>query len=180
MPWITLNENFKVTGFFSTKELAGQDADAVEITEEIRQELRDAWPYKGFKDGVIINLTESDVLTFQQCRDNKFAEINLKYNSAISSLFDNTPQSEIQSWTKQETEARAWRLDNDTPTPFIDAIVFGRQIDKGVLVERIIAKADVYSVMLGNIMGQRQAFEDKLNSATNSKDIEEILVEYKN
>ena len=61
-----------------------------------------------------------------------------------------------------EQEARAYLLDSNASTPFIDAICLARECDKSYLVWKIIEKADAYAVAVGTLTGIRQKQEKLL------------------
>lgn len=75
---------------------------------------------------------------------------------------------EIASWDKQESEARAWTMDNATSTPLIDALLVGRNLgeSKELFVNKIITKADAYKGFYGQILGKLHAKQKELSSAT--------------
>lgn len=87
-------------------------------------------------------------------------DANADYESQVKSLTADVPESEKLTWTKQETEARGWTADNSYPTPLVDGIVATRGVDKAELVAKIIVKADLYAVAVGQLTGLRQAIED--------------------
>lgn len=116
--------------------------------------------------------------TLDELKVSKLAEINTAYNTATSSLVSTYPSTELLTFDKQESEARAWDADNSASTPLIDALVLGRGIDKAELVRRIIAKADVFAVATGYLTGQRQRYEDQLDAATTAEEVEAIVPEY--
>ena len=89
-------------------------------------------------------------------------DINANYQSEILLITSGVPTSEISTWTKQESEARAYILDSNASTPFIDAICLVREVDKSYLVGKIIEKADAYAVAAGTLTGIRQKQEDEL------------------
>ena len=89
-------------------------------------------------------------------------KVNADFETAISSLTSSVPTSEISTWTKQESEARAYLLDSNAPTPFIDAICLARDCDKSYLVGKIIEKADAYTVVVGTLTGVRQKLEKEI------------------
>lgn len=97
--------------------------------------------------------------------DNSYllSKLNSDFESRISQLTSSTPQSEISTWTKQESEARAYLLDNNTFTPFIDAICDARGVEKDYLVSKIIEKADAYAVAVGMLTGIRQKLEKEIS-----------------
>lgn len=80
---------------------------------------------------------------------------------------------EIASWDKQESEARAWMMDNATSTPLIDALLVGRNLgeSKEEFVNKIITKADAYKAFYGQILGKLHAKQKELEA---SKTIEEL------
>lgn len=87
-------------------------------------------------------------------------EANSLYEKKVGELTSDVPESEKLTWTKQEQEARAYRLDSAAPTPLIDGIVESRLLDKDYLVGKIIEKADAYAIAVGKLTGERQATED--------------------
>ena len=91
------------------------------------------------------------------------SKANADFETAISSLTSSIPTSEISTWTKQEQEARAYILDSNASTPFIDAICLAREVDKSYLVGKIIEKADAYAVAVGTLTGVRQKLEKEIS-----------------
>lgn len=72
------------------------------------------------------------------------------------------PQTEIESFYRQEKEALAWQADNSTETPMLTQIAQNRGVPFEILVEKVIEKSAQFAVVIGIIIGQRQAFEDRL------------------
>lgn len=108
----------------------------------------------------------------------KLAEINGNYQQAIATLTPTYPDDERLTFDKQEDEARAWLADNSAPTPFVDALAAGRQMEKAELVSRIIAKADAFALASGSLTGQRQRYEDMLDVAETAEAVEAIVPQY--
>jgi hypothetical protein len=97
------------------------------------------------------------------------------YQAAIKAMAGNTDSAEMASWTKQETEARAWTADNNTLTPLIDNLLIGRNIageTKAALVATIIAKADGYAQGYALVLGMYHAKQKQLEACTT---VEQIL-----
>ena len=111
-------------------------------------------------------------------KSRKLADINTAYQQAIATLTPTYPDDERLTFDKQEAEARAWLADDSVPTPFVDALAAGRQMDKAELVNRIIAKADAFAVASGSLTGQRQRFEDLLDVAETAEAVAAIVPEY--
>ena len=89
-------------------------------------------------------------------------DINKEYEDGVRKLTIDTPDSEKQTWLKQESEARAYLLDSTASTPFIDAICLARECDKSYLVGKIIEKSDAYAVAVGTLTGIRQKLEKEI------------------
>ena len=108
----------------------------------------------------------------------KLSEINVAYQQAIAKMTSGYPDDERLTFDKQEQEARAWLADNSAPTPFVDALAAGRQMEKAELVSRIIAKADAFALASGSLTGQRQRYEDLLDAASTAEAVEAIVPQY--
>ena len=108
---------------------------------------------------------ENNEVVKTERNDNSYllSKANADFEAAISSLTSSTPTSEISTWTKQESEARAYLLDSNASTPFIDAICLARDCDKSYLVGKIIEKADAYAVAVGTLTGIRQKLEKEIS-----------------
>lgn len=99
---------------------------------------------------------------------NKLAD---KADEIKTNLLVGYPQTEIESFYRQEKEALAWKADNKVDTPMLKQIARVRGVPFDVLVEKIIEKASQFAVAIGLIIGQRQAFEDRLLA---TKTLEEL------
>lgn len=122
--------------------------------------------------------TERPEKPFSQLKIEKLSEINALYQQAIATLTPTYPDDERLTFDKQEAEARAWLADNTAPTPFVDALATGRQMDKAELVNRIIAKADAFAFASGLLTGQRQRYEDLLDVAETADAVAAIVPQY--
>lgn len=92
------------------------------------------------------------------------ARINAAYEVAVNALTAGYPKTEIDSWAKQETEARAWMADNSTSTPWIDSAAGARGIEKSAFVSLVIANADALAPLHGALTGKRQNLRDAINA----------------
>ena len=117
--------------------------------------------YKNYTSEIVDGKYVVDTVKEQELTKTKVLEdASAVYEEKVKSLTAGTPESEKLTWAKQETEARAWLLDNTVATPLIDGIVSAREVDKAELVSKIIAKADAYATAVGVLTGKRQAVED--------------------
>ena len=99
---------------------------------------------------------------FMQRKEALLATLANKADTLKSSLLVGYPQTEIESFYRQEKEALAWKADNKVDTPMLKQIARVRGVPFDVLVEKVIEKASQFAVAIGFIIGQRQAFEDRL------------------
>lgn len=90
---------------------------------------------------------------------NKLAD---KADQLKNRLLAGYPQTEIESFYRQEKEALTWQADHSTPTPMLSQIARVRGVSLEVLIEKVIEKSAQFAVVIGVIIGQRQAFEDRL------------------
>ena len=106
---------------------------------------------------------------------NKVNERQLSHVRSLKAL--TTANSyEAVSWAKQEAQARAWMVDNATVTPIIDALLIARNMNetKEELVTKIIAKADAYETLYGQILGKFHNREKALEVATTLEELKAI------
>ena len=116
------------------------------------------------------------VPTLEEAKAAKLAEINTAANKTMAALTTTYPDHEISTFDKQEAEARAYMADPEAPTPLLSALAKARGIDMDELVKRVIAKAGVFAVASGYVIGQRQALEDQLDACRTVKEVQNILV----
>lgn len=100
-----------------------------------------------------------------------------KADEIKTNLLVGYPQTEIESFYRQEKEALAWQADNKVETPMLKQIARVRGVPFEVLVEKVIEKASQFAVAIGVIIGQRQAFEDKLLALSSQKELDELKKE---
>lgn len=115
-------------------------------------------------------------------KENLLNELANKADKLKSNLLIGYPQTEIESFYRQEKEALAWRADNKVDTPMLKQIARVRGVPFDVLVEKVIEKASQFAVAIGVIIGQRQAFEDRLLAAETLEELtalEEEIEEWK-
>lgn len=108
---------------------------------------------------------------FKRKKENLLNTLADKADKIKNGLLAGYPQTEIESFYRQEKEALAWRADNDADTPMLKQVARVRGVPFDVLVEKVIEKASQFAVAIGLIIGQRQAFEDRLLA---TKTLEEL------
>ena len=101
-------------------------------------------------------------LMLQSALAGRLADINAECERLTASVRAATPQDEVQSWGKQESEALALIADAGAVTPLLSAIASARGIPLVLLAKKIIEKSNAYASFTGQLIGTRQALEDRL------------------
>lgn len=105
---------------------------------------------------------EKQTALFAQQKESLLNKLAYKADQLKNGLLAGYPQTEIESFYRQEKEALAWQADHNTPTPMLSQIARVRGVPLEVLIEKVIEKSAQFAVAIGIIIGQRQAFEDRL------------------
>ena len=105
---------------------------------------------------------EKQTTLFAQQKEGLLNKLANKADQLKNSLLAGYPQTEIESFYRQEKEALAWQADHNSPTPMLSQIARVRGVTLEILIEKVIEKSAQFAVAIGIIIGQRQAFEDRL------------------
>lgn len=119
----------------------------------------------------VISKEKQDAL-FAKAKEDLLNRLANKADEIKTSLLVGYPQTEIESFYRQEKEALAWQSDNKVDTPMLKQISRVRGVPFEVLVEKVIEKASQFAVAIGLIIGQRQAFEDRLLALKTQKELD--------
>lgn len=123
----------------------------------------------------LLSPPEKDIDTI---RKEKLSEINGNYNSAVSTLVSTYPETELLTFDKQEKEAREYKKDNSSSTPFLKLLAEFRGITLDELIDKVIIKADLFQENVAKLTGLRQKYEDELDKCETKEDIEKINTDY--
>ena len=105
---------------------------------------------------------EKQTTLFAQQKEGLLNKLADKADQLKNGLLAGYPQTEIESFYRQEKEALAWQADHNTPTPMLSQIARVRGVPLDMLINKVIEKSAQFAVAIGIIIGQRQAFEDRL------------------
>ena len=105
---------------------------------------------------------EKQSALFAQQKESLLNKLADKADQLKNGLLAGYPQTEIESFYRQEKEALAWQADHNIPTPMLSQIARVRGVPLDLLIEKVIEKSAQFAVAIGIIIGQRQAFEDRL------------------
>lgn len=109
-----------------------------------------------------------DGRTLSPAQATQLAMINAQCAATLSQITAGYPADEMQSWSKQEAEARAGG------GPLIEALATARGMALPELIEKILAKADLFAAASGQIIGTRQRYEDQIKAATMLTEVDAI------
>ena len=105
---------------------------------------------------------EKQTTLFAQQKEGLLNKLADKADQLKNGLLAGYPQTEIESFYRQEKEALAWQADHNTPTPMLAQIARIRGVPLDMLISKVIEKSAQFAVVIGIIIGKRQAFEDRL------------------
>lgn len=105
---------------------------------------------------------EKQTALFAQQKEGLLNKLANKADQLKNGLLAGYPQTEIESFYRQEKEALAWQADHNTTTPMLAQIARVRGVPLDMLISKVIEKSAQFAVVIGIIIGQRQAFEDRL------------------
>lgn len=111
---------------------------------------------------------------FTQRKESLLATLANKADTLKSGLLVGYPQTEIESFYRQEKEALAKQANPKAETPMLEQIARVRGVPLDVLIEKVIEKSAQFAVAIGIIIGQRQAFEDRLLVTTTLEQLGEL------
>lgn len=95
----------------------------------------------------------------EQIKEQLLTKAKQDFELGIKELIGEVPYIEITSWDKQEQEARSLLADSAATTPFIDALLIGRNLGetREELAGKIVANADAYAIGAAQLLGEYQA-----------------------
>ena len=88
------------------------------------------------------------------------------------------PDFEVQSWSVQAAEARAWDVDKSTATPVLDAIAAARGINSDDLKETVLRKCRAYDELVATVAGRRQAVQAQIEAANSLDELNGVSVDF--
>lgn len=97
-----------------------------------------------------------------------------KTDELKSGLLVGYPQTEIESFYRQEKEALAKQANPKAETPMLEQIARVRGVPLDVLIEKVIEKSNQFAVAIGIIIGKRQQFEDRLMAIETLETLEQL------
>lgn len=104
--------------------------------------------------------------SFEKTKKEALSKAEEAFNKQCDVITQNAPSKEIDSWKKQEDEARAWSADNTAPTPLIDGLLISRGLGetKAELVQKVIDNADLWATAYSEVLGIYQNRVKRINA----------------
>lgn len=144
-------------------------AELVALSDEQYQQFceQNTGTSRFIKGEFVFERTPFDEIAFvSQTQQSLIRRIAEKTDRLKADVLVGYPQAEIDSFYRQEAEARAWQADNNADTSMLSAIANARGVPLAVLAVKVIEKADAVSVIMGKLIGKRQQFEDRILAST--------------
>lgn len=105
---------------------------------------------------------EKQTALFAQQKEGLLNKLADQADKLKSGLLVGYPQTEIESFYRQEKEALAKQANPKAETPMLEQIARVRGVPLDLLIEKVIEKSNQFAVAIGIIIGKRQQFEDRL------------------
>jgi hypothetical protein len=91
------------------------------------------------------------------------ARVFKEFKAEVAATTASYSQAEIDTFSTQEAEAKAWFADKAAPTPLLDAILSASGDTKEALATSILAKASALKGVVGKAIGKKQKAIKELN-----------------
>ena len=129
-------------------------------------------------DGV--SLTPPELVNIDGLKSVKLVALNAAAQAFIKKHagIDSVPEFEFASWSIQASEAKAWQLNKNAPTPVLDGIATARGIPADTLKAAALRKTLAYEQLAAHVAGQRQALQRKIEAAKTQAALEKIVIEF--
>ncbi|NOR58956.1 MAG: hypothetical protein GQ474_10585 [Sulfurimonas sp.] len=141
-----------------------EEIESGNFTNRLYKEIKDTDLDKFVADKVLISRHGAEYF-YKILEANKALKLKWaidEFTRGVEFITAGIPTEEQSTWTKQEQEARAYIEDSTAITILIDALSTARGVDKTYLVNKVIEKADLFSVAIGTLAGERQKKEDEI------------------
>ena len=117
---------------------------------------------------------EKQTALFAQQKEGLLNKLADKADQLKNGLLVGYPQTEIESFYRQEKEALAKQANPKAETPMLEQIARVRGVPLDLLIEKVIEKSSQFAVAIGIIIGKRQQFEDRLMATTTLEQLDQI------
>ena len=135
--------------------------------------------YHIIRDGEWVLSSNANARRVAKAKAEKILILNTAAQAFINAAaeIDKVPDFEVQTWSIQAAEVRAWAADKTAPTPVLDQIAASRGIDADKLKAAALRKTLAYERLTAHVAGQRQALQAKIEAAKTAEALEKIKIE---
>lgn len=149
----------------------------IELTAEQETELNALNGTVRYVDGKFIVETQAVEIDLNSAKQTALNHLANKVDSLKSALMAGYPQAEIDSFYRQEFEARAYLNGDESNIAMIANIAKLRGVPLQILAEKVVQKADFIAGVIGQVLGVKQAFETRIENAENVDELNAIETE---
>lgn len=114
--------------------------------------------------------SNEELFTFN--KQEKISVLQDKFQAQYDNYLDSYPKAEVSSFDDKKSEALAYNLDINTPTPIIDNIVLGWGGTKADYIASILAKVHYLAQQEGAMVKTR----DAIKACTTQDELDAIVV----
>lgn len=79
-----------------------------------------------------------------------------EFEAETAAMTSSYSQAEIDTFSTQEAEAKAWSFNDTAPTPLLDAIISESGVTKAEIVMAVLSKAEELKGAVGAAIGRKQ------------------------
>lgn len=149
----------------------------IELTAEQEAELNALNGTVRYVDGKFVVDEQAVEIDLNSAKQALIRKITEKTDRLKSSLTASYPQTEIESFYRQEQEAREFLAGKIETPEMLSQIAKVRNLPLNLLAQAVVRKADQLAGIIGAILGQKQKLEAKAEKADNLEMLAEIETE---
>lgn len=130
--------------------------------------------------GLVIAIdTPSDEAQLAQAKQDLLTQVAQAAQAFIdNAVQDAAPRVERDTYPLQAAEAESWALDSNNPTPLLEGIAAARNVDLNELRQRTLDKSRAWQAICASVIGQRQAFEDRIKQTQNLESLNAMAIQF--
>lgn len=118
------------------------------------------------------------VFNKEKAKTRKLHFLNKLTQQIASKAISDYPEFETMTWEDQRRETVGWSLDENYPTPRIDALSKYRGITRNLYLSRTLAKITMFEAFSDKLVGLRQKYADMIDAATSEEELNAIVFDF--
>jgi len=138
--------------------------------------LRSIGSTLSMSNGIVSEAVTTEDIPLAEIQTRELSNTYEEYEEAMEQIKNGYPQSERETWRKQEEQARAYKADSNAATPFLTKLVEVKKLKNPTLTvsqisDKIITNADAYELLAAEITGAKQNKEDGIKAAITAQEV---------